>query len=99
MSATSHGRVSETSADRTRKLPGCESLHRQRRRAEPKRFKASRRKPLLAKHWYIVTDKSPVKDHFVSVFWNEIKSRYNYREFVKDPSQSKLGIGLLMLDK
>lgn len=47
----------------------------------------------------IASDKSPVVDHFVSVFWNEIKSRYAFKEFIKDPNQSKLGLGLLILNK
>jgi cephalosporin hydroxylase len=47
----------------------------------------------------IASDKSAVADHFVSVFWNEIKPGYAFKEFIKDPHQSKLGLGLLLLNK
>ena len=43
----------------------------------------------------IVSDKSEKPDHFVSVFWNEIKNKYRFQEFVKDKNQSKLGLGVL----
>ena len=46
----------------------------------------------------IVSDKSAVPDHFVSVFWNEIKGDYQHFEFVEDPKQSKLGLGVLQLN-
>lgn len=45
----------------------------------------------------IVSDKAPVQDHFVSVYWNDIKGNYNYREFIKDPNQNKLGLGVLLI--
>jgi cephalosporin hydroxylase len=45
----------------------------------------------------IVSDKSPKPDHFVSVFWNETKPKFEHKEFIKDPEQSKLGLGLLLL--
>lgn len=46
----------------------------------------------------IVSDKEEVPDHFVSVFWDEVKDNYMHKEFVKDRfNQSKLGIGLLFI--
>jgi len=45
----------------------------------------------------IVSDKAEVPDHFVSVFWNDIKSNYKYKEFIKDPNQNKLGLGVLFI--
>jgi predicted O-methyltransferase YrrM len=45
----------------------------------------------------IVPDRSEVPDHFVSVFWDEIKDDYDHHEFIQDPAQSKLGLGALLL--
>lgn len=47
----------------------------------------------------IVSDKSEVPDHFVSVYWDEIKGGYLHREFVQDSNQSKLGLGVLLVRK
>lgn len=47
----------------------------------------------------IESDKAAVPDTFVSVYWNEIKAHYPHKEFVQDPGQSKLGIGVLMVKK
>lgn len=47
----------------------------------------------------IVSDKSEVPDHFVSVYWDEIKGLHAYWEFVQDPDQSKLGLGVLLVRK
>ena len=44
----------------------------------------------------IVPDKNPEPDHFVSVFWKEIKVNYEHFEFVRSWDQSKLGLGLLI---
>jgi predicted O-methyltransferase YrrM len=45
----------------------------------------------------IVSDKSAVPDHFVSAYWDEIKGRYPHGEFIQDPGQSKLGLGVLFV--
>ena len=45
----------------------------------------------------IVSDKSENPDHFVSLFWDEIKHQYNFREFIKSSDQSKLGLGILKI--
>ncbi len=45
----------------------------------------------------IVSDKSENPDNFVSVFWNEIKHKYDNREFIKNKDQDKLGIGILKI--
>jgi cephalosporin hydroxylase len=47
----------------------------------------------------IVSDKSESPDHFVSVFWNEIKHKYDYLEFVKNTDQDKLGLGMLRITR
>lgn len=47
----------------------------------------------------IVRDKSDNPDHFVSLFWNEIKDNYEYKEFIKDRDQNKLGLGMLRVKK
>lgn len=47
----------------------------------------------------IESDKTPVPDTFVSVYWNEIKGDYPHKEFIQDRSQSKLGLGVLMIKK
>ena len=47
----------------------------------------------------IVSDKAPVPDHFVSVYWNDIKNSYPHKEFIQDPAQSKSGLGVLMVRK
>jgi predicted O-methyltransferase YrrM len=47
----------------------------------------------------IVPEKSQPKSHFVDVFWNEIKYKYQSLEFVQDWSQDKLGLGLLIYRK
>lgn len=46
----------------------------------------------------IVSDKSDNPDHFVSVFWNEIKKSYPSSEYISDKHQSKLGIGVLFIN-
>jgi cephalosporin hydroxylase len=46
----------------------------------------------------IVSDKSDVPNHFVYEFWNEIKSNYQYKEFIKNKNQSKLGLGVLEIN-
>jgi predicted O-methyltransferase YrrM len=43
----------------------------------------------------IVPDRSEDPDHFVSVFWQEIKNDYRHEEIIRDKDQSKLGIGVL----
>lgn len=43
----------------------------------------------------IVSDKSEVPNHFVSEYWNDIKNKYTFKEFIKDRKQSKLGIGVI----
>jgi cephalosporin hydroxylase len=40
-------------------------------------------------------DLSEVPNHFVHEYWESIKNKYNYREVIKDPKQSKLGIGII----
>lgn len=45
----------------------------------------------------IVPDRAPKPDHFVSVFWNEIRDRFRHAEFVHDPAQSKCGLGVLFI--
>ncbi len=45
----------------------------------------------------IVSDKSENPDHFVSVFWNEIKHKYNFQEFIKNKDQDNLGLGILKI--
>ena len=40
-------------------------------------------------------DLSEVPNHFVHEYWESIKNKYNYREVIKDPRQSKLGIGII----
>jgi cephalosporin hydroxylase len=40
-------------------------------------------------------DLSEVPNHFVHEYWESIKKNYNYREVIKDPKQSKLGIGMI----
>ncbi len=47
----------------------------------------------------IVSDKGEYPDHFVSVFWNEIKHKYDYLEFIKNKDQDKLGLGMLRISK
>lgn len=47
----------------------------------------------------IVPDRSETPDHFVSVFWDEIKGHYRHHEFIQDPTQSKLGLGALELER
>lgn len=47
----------------------------------------------------IVGDKSVPPNHFVSVFWNEIKKDHPYKEFVRDRNQSKLGLGALYVKR
>lgn len=47
----------------------------------------------------IVSDKSEAPDHFVSAYWNDIKGGYPHREFIQDPGQSKLGLGVLFVDR
>ncbi|UPT65460.1 MAG: class I SAM-dependent methyltransferase [Sphingobacteriales bacterium JAD_PAG50586_3] len=47
----------------------------------------------------IVSDKAPVPDHFVSVYWNDIKGNYPHKEFIQDPNQNKLGLGVLFVKK
>ena len=46
----------------------------------------------------IVSDKSPVPDHFVHRFWEEIKIKHSSTEIIKDRNQSKLGIGILQMN-
>ncbi|MBK7382752.1 MAG: class I SAM-dependent methyltransferase [Flavobacteriales bacterium] len=47
----------------------------------------------------IAPDRAPMPNHFVSVFWNEVKQRYTHREFIKHGAeQSKWGLGLLSVD-
>jgi len=46
----------------------------------------------------IIEDRSDVPNHFVNKYWNEVKTNYRYKEFVKDRNQSKLGIGILEID-
>ncbi len=46
----------------------------------------------------IAPDRAKVPDHFVSVFWNEVRGGYSYQEFIKDREQSKWGLGLISLD-
>lgn len=46
----------------------------------------------------IVSDKSENPNHFVSVFWSEIKSLYRHIEFIDRADQSKYGIGVLFID-
>jgi len=45
----------------------------------------------------IVSDKAENPDHFVSVLWNEIKNKYPHFEFINDSTQSKLGLGVLII--
>jgi predicted O-methyltransferase YrrM len=45
----------------------------------------------------IVKDRSIEPNHFVHEYWESIKNNYNYVEFINDPQQSKLGIGLIKL--
>jgi predicted O-methyltransferase YrrM len=40
-------------------------------------------------------DLSEVPNHFVHEYWESIKNKYNYKEVIKDPKQSKLGIGII----
>jgi len=47
----------------------------------------------------IVSDKSEMPDHFVSAYWDDIKCGYRYKEFIQDPSQNKLGLGVLFMKK
>ena len=47
----------------------------------------------------IVSDKSDYPDHFVSVFWNEIKYKYDFLEFIKNKDQDKLGLGMLKISE
>lgn len=46
----------------------------------------------------IAPDRAKVPNHFVSVFWNEVKGRYDHQEFIRNPEQSKWGLGLISLD-
>lgn len=46
----------------------------------------------------IAPDRAKVPNHFVSVFWNEVKGRYAHEEFIRNPEQSKWGLGLISLD-
>jgi predicted O-methyltransferase YrrM len=45
----------------------------------------------------IVEDRAPVRTHFVAEVWRELRARHAHREFVRDPTQDKCGIGLLFL--
>lgn len=45
----------------------------------------------------IMKDKRENPDNLVSIFWNEIKNDYEYKEHVKDRDQSQLGIGILTI--
>lgn len=45
----------------------------------------------------IVKDRSEHPNHFVHEYWESIKNNYRYKEFIKNPSQSKLGIGVIEL--
>ncbi len=47
----------------------------------------------------IVSDKTVPPNHFVSVYWNEIKQKYSHKEFIRDLRQSKLGLGVLFIQK
>lgn len=45
----------------------------------------------------IVKDRSVQPNHYVHEYWESIKGNYNYKEFIKNPMQSKLGIGVIEL--
>lgn len=45
----------------------------------------------------IVSDKTNPPNHFVSVFWEEVKQQYPHKEFIRDRTQSKLGLGVLYM--
>jgi predicted O-methyltransferase YrrM len=47
----------------------------------------------------IISDKSEAPTHFVSVFWNEIKQKYPFGEFVNNVNQSNLGLGVLFVNQ
>jgi len=52
---------------------------------------------LIGFHDIVATDYHHNMKCFVDVLWNEIKVKYEYKEFIQDPSQHKYGLGVLKL--
>jgi predicted O-methyltransferase YrrM len=50
---------------------------------------------LIGFHDIVTTDYHHNLNCFVDQFWNEIKHKYQYVEFIQDPKQRKYGIGVL----